>query len=50
MAAKEDRTRASVNLLHRWTQARTKEFQEQRRNAKNTNQRKKGKGEKMDLE
>jgi hypothetical protein len=41
------RTRARVNMLHRWTQGRMKEFQEQRRNAKHTSQRKK-KGEKMD--
>ena len=41
MAATEERTRARVNMLHRWTQARMEEFQEQRRNAKNTSQRKK---------
>jgi hypothetical protein len=41
MAATAERTRARVNMLHRWTLARTKEFQEQRRNAKNTTHRKK---------
>jgi len=30
-----------VNILHRWTQARMKEFQKQRQTAKNTCQRKK---------
>jgi hypothetical protein len=33
-------------MLHRWTQARMKEFQEQRRNAKNTSQEKERKGRK----